>query len=83
MRSRPGVGEVVGHFTAPEHGVDRHYHRSRPEDAVVDDRELYDVRAGHRPIALDDCDLAGLVAGAVGEHHGQVQHGGSQAQSQM
>ena len=67
---RVGVGEVVGHLAALEQHVERDDGRAGLEDAVVDDREVRQVRAAQRHLvagldAARDQQVGDLVGGAV------------------
>ena len=67
---RVGVVEVVGHLAALEQHVERHDGRAGLEDAVVDDREVRQVRAAQRHLvarldAARDQQVGDLVGGAV------------------
>ena len=67
---RLGVGQVVGDLAALEQHVERDHDRAGLEDAVVDDREVRQVRAAQRDLvarldpALDE-QVGDLVRGAV------------------
>ena len=64
----PGAGVVpgVGDLTGLEQRIHRHHDRAEPQDRVVDDREVGDVRHQHRhPVTGGDA-----VAGEQGRQSG-------------